>query len=89
MAINGVTTIGKSLTEATKLLQTAGDLVTLKIARPDKSLPSKLGGIDKLGQFFLPFLTREVIFVTSFLHIKPHPKKGFSNENILGANLPF
>ena len=42
LAINGVTTIGKSLTEATRLLQTAGDLVTLKIARPDKSLPTNL-----------------------------------------------
>ena len=85
MAINGVTTIGKSLTEATKLLQTAGDLVTLKIARPDKSLPSKLGGIDTLGKFFLPFLTREVIFVTSFLHIKPHLKKGFSKRKYFGS----
>ena len=45
MAINGVTLIGKSLTEATKLLQTAGDLVTLKVARPDKSLPSKLPSV--------------------------------------------
>ena len=34
LAINGDTTRGKTLTEATNILQYAGDLVTLKIARP-------------------------------------------------------
>ena len=41
LAINGVSTIGKSLTDATKLLQMAGDLVTLRVARPDRTIPRK------------------------------------------------
>lgn len=36
LAINGNTTSGRSLDEATAMLQICGDLVTLKIARPDK-----------------------------------------------------
>ena len=43
LAINGVSTIGKSLTDATKLLQMAGDLVTLRVARPDRTIPRKYG----------------------------------------------
>lgn len=36
LAINGVLTVGKTLEEAKDMLHTAGDLVTLKIARQDK-----------------------------------------------------
>ena len=34
LAVNNVTTKGKTLTEATTMLQYAGDRVNLKIARP-------------------------------------------------------
>ncbi|KAL4225936.1 Glutamate receptor-interacting protein 1 [Mactra antiquata] len=36
LAINGTLTLGKSLDEAKNMLHSAGDLVTLKIARPEK-----------------------------------------------------
>ena len=36
LAINGVSTVSKTLTEATAMLQSGGELVTLKIARQDK-----------------------------------------------------
>jgi len=36
LSINGVSTLGKSLSQATEMLAAAGDLVTLKIARHDK-----------------------------------------------------
>ncbi|XP_052267303.1 glutamate receptor-interacting protein 1-like isoform X2 [Dreissena polymorpha] len=48
LAINGASTMGKTLSEATDLLQNAGDLVMMKIARRDKPRSMSIGSTQTI-----------------------------------------
>lgn len=58
LAINGDTTRGKTLTEATNMLQCAVELVTLKIARPAETSSKYLKGNMVQGHRYRPLVFR-------------------------------